>query len=144
MKIAAFGLVAILAAGSAGTCLAQDMKATQKFTDTQIGFDASGYSNYTLTITGPNGFHASVTSKSTVPSIDLRRAGAVDDGIYNFQLTASTDQKVPVRTALDNGRPGGPATTALAGVSTSGHVHLKGGAIVKLDPAARESGSQQK
>jgi hypothetical protein len=143
MKIAAFGLVALLAAGSTGICSAQDLKATQKFTDTQIGFDAgSGYSNYTLTITGPNGFHASVSSKSAVPSLDLRRAGAADDGIYNYQLTASTDTKVPVRTALDNGRPGGPATTTLASASTSGQVQLKGGAIVKFDPAAREDGKR--
>jgi hypothetical protein len=144
MKIIAFGLAAIIAAGSAAACLAQDMKATQRFTDTQIGFDAGGYSNFTLTVTGPNGFHASVTSKSAVPSIDLRRAGAVDDGIYNYQLTASTDQKVPVRTALDNGRSGGPTTTALAGVSTSGQIQLKDGMIVKFDPAAREDGNRQK
>ena len=70
--------------------------------------------------------------------IDLRKIGAVDDGEYNYQLTASTDDKVPVRTGLDDGRDGGPTTAMFKSASTSGHFHVKGGAIVKFDPSARE------
>jgi hypothetical protein len=76
--------------------------------------------------------------------IDLRKLGAIDDGDYLYQLTAATDEKVPVRTALDNGRDGGPTTSVLKSVSMSGQFQVKGGNIVKLDPNAREETKRQK
>jgi hypothetical protein len=144
MHKTALGLAACLAAGLTGACWAQDLKATQRLSDTQLGFDLSGsYNNYTLTVAGPNGFTASASSKTGTPTIDLRRFGAYDDGTYNYQLTASTDEKVPVRTALDNGRDKEPDST-LKGVSLSGVFHVKDRAIVKFDPAAREPAARQK
>ena len=56
----------------------------------------------------------------------------------DWQLTASSGEKIPVRTALDNGRSGAASESVLKGVSTSGQIHLKDGRIVKFDPAARE------
>jgi hypothetical protein len=145
MKSAAFSLAACLAVGISSTCWAQDLKAQQKFTDTEIGFDlAAPYSNVTLTVTGPNGIHANATAKSGSPSIDLRKLGAVDDGEYSYHLTAATDEKVPGRSGLDNGRDGGPTKSTLKGVSTSGHFQVKGGTIVKYDPNAREEAKRQK
>src|SRR3954453_13477425 len=109
MKSAAFGLAACFVAGLPGACLAQGLDAPRKFTDTEIGFDVSGpYSNLTLTISGPNGINASASSRSGSPAIDLGKLGKIDDGDYNYRLTAATDQKVAVRTGLDDGRDGGP------------------------------------
>ena len=145
MKLAAFGLAACLAVGVSSTCSAQGLNATQKFTDTEIGFDITGsYSNLTLTISGPNGLHASAHSRSGSPLIDLRKLGTIDDGDYLYQLTAATDEKIPVRTALDNGRDGGPTTSMLKSVSASGLFQVKGGTIVKVDPSAREETKRQK
>jgi len=145
MRSAAFGLAACFAVGITGACLAQGLNATQKFTDTQIGFDIAGpYSNLTLTVSGPHGLHASVSSPSGSPLIDLRKLGTVDDGEYFYQLTAATDEKIPVRGGLDNGRDRGQATSMLKGVPTSGHFQVKGGMIVKHDPSAREPASRQK
>jgi hypothetical protein len=142
MKSATLGVAACLAVGFSSIGWAQDLKATHRLGDHQIGFDAGGtYSHYTLTVTGPNGFHASASSRTSAPSLDLRRVGAFDDGTYHYELTAATEEKVPVRSHLDNGRKGGPDTTAgvaVRNVSTSGVFHVKGGAIVKYDPAARE------
>ena len=130
MKSAAFGLAAVLAAGISGACWAQDLKATQKFSDTQLAFEASGaYANYTLTVTGPHGVHAIVSTRSGVPSFDLRQLGQLEDGAYNFHLSASTDEKVPLRSKLDDGRDGA-ADSMLRGVSMSGRFDVKGGAIV--------------
>jgi len=144
MQMTALGLAACLVAGLTGACWAQDLKATQRLADTQLGFDPSGnYGNYTLTVTGPNGFHASAASKTGTPAIDLRRFGAYDDGIYTYQLTASSDEKVTVRGALDNGRAGGPTDSMLKAVATSGHFEVKGGTIVKHDPAATEPKRQR-
>ena len=145
MKLAAFGLTACLAVGVSSTCWAQGLNATQKFTDTEVVFDITGpYSNLTLTISGPNGLHASAHHRTGSPSIDLRKLGTIDDGDYLYQLTAATDEKVPVRTALDNGRDGGPTTSTLKSVSTSGQFQVKGGAIVKQDASAREEIKRQK
>ena len=142
MKIAVCSLAAFLAAG--GACFAEDLKATQTFTDSEIKFEPGGkYSNYTLTVTGPHGFHASVAAKDTMPSLDLKRAGASDDGVYHYQLTASTDATIPLRSNLDDGRPT-RRTTMQQGVAMSGHFELKGGAIVKVDPNAREDVKRQK
>jgi hypothetical protein len=144
MKSKTFGLAACLAVGISGTCWAQDLKAPQKFTDTEIGFDITGpYSNLTLTITGPNGINANASSKSGSPSIDLRKLGSLDDGDYMYQLTAATDEKVPDRSGLDNGRDGGPAKSVLKSVSASGSFQVKGGTIVKYDPAVRETQRQK-
>jgi hypothetical protein len=145
MTSTTLGLAAVLAAGLSGTALAQDLKAEPKFTDTQIAFDAGGgLSNFTLSIAGPNRIHASASAKNSAPSIDLKRLGTVDDGIYTYQLTASTDEKIPVRSPLDNGRSSPPVTAALKVVSTTGHFQVKGGIIVKADPNAREEQKRQK
>jgi hypothetical protein len=145
MKSKAFCLAAFFAVGISSTCWAQGLKATQKFTDSQIGFDITGpYSNLTLTISGPNGLHASARHRTGSPVIDLRMLGTIDDGDYLYQLTAATDEKIPVRTALDNGRDGGPTTSILKSVSTSGQFQVKGGTIVKVDPSAREETKRQK
>jgi hypothetical protein len=145
MKLAAFGLAACFAVGTSSTCWTQGLTATQKFTDSEVVFDITGpYSNLTLTISGPNGLHASAHHRTGSPVIDLRKLGTIDDGDYLYQLTAATDEKVPVRTALDNGRDGGPTTSTLKSVSTSGQFQVKGGTIVKLDPSAREDAKRQK
>ena len=145
MKSATFGLAACLAVGISSTCWAQDLKAQQKFTDTEIGFDITGpYSNLTLTISGPNGIHANASSRSGSPMIDLRKLGTVADGDYHYHLTAATDEKVPDRSGLDNGRDGGPAASVLKSVSTNGNFQVKGGAIVKHDPSVREETKRQK
>jgi hypothetical protein len=144
MKSKAFCLAAFFAVGISSTCWAQGLNATQKFTDSEVVFDITGpYSNLTLTVSGPNGLHASAHHRTGSPIIDLRKLGTVDDGDYLYQLTAATDEKIPVRTALDNGRDGGPTTSILKSVSTSGQFQVKGGAIVKVDPSARETQRQK-
>ena len=136
MNSAALGLAACLAVAMSCACLAQDQTATPRFADTQIGFDPGGnYGNYTLNVTGPNGFHASTWSKTGTPSIDLRRFGAYDDGLYNYQLSASTAEKATLRGALDNGRQGSQPDARLKTVSVSGVFHVKGGMIVKPSTA---------
>jgi hypothetical protein len=139
MRPSALLLAACLSTAMSSACLAQDLKATQRFTDTQIVFEPGGaYSNYTLTITGPNGVHASASTKAGAPAIDLRQMRTAGDGTYNYQLTASTDEKIPVRSGLDNGRGGGSTESKLRAVSLSGQFQIKGGTIVKVDPTLRE------
>ena len=135
--------IIVLAAGLvsfACESLADDLKADQRFSGTVVGFDLKGpYSNLTLTIAGPNGFHAGAAAKSGAPSIDLRGFGAVEDGSYTYHLTASTDEKVKVRTPVDNGRDARAAAEPLKAVDTSGAFRVKDGTIVKSEPASTTS-----
>ena len=145
MKSAALVVAACLAAGVTNSCLADDLSAERQFTDTVISFALKGqYSNLVLTILGPNGLHARAGARDASPTIDLRRIGKFDDGIYKFNLTASTGEKVPDRSGLDDGRPGGPADSVLRSVSTSGQFIVKDGTIVKFDPAEREPSNRRK
>ena len=135
MKASACGLVAVLALTLSGACLADDLKAEQKFGDTTVGFDLAGqYSNLTLTIAGPNDFHASAFSNSGAPTIDLSRFGAVEDGTYTYQLTAATPERMKSKSRLDDGREAHAARESQKGVAMSGAFRVKDGAIVKLAP----------
>jgi hypothetical protein len=134
MKIAMFGLAALIAAGAAGTCLADDLKALQadpKFTETTLGFDVKGrYANFTFTVTGPAGFSTQEFSGGSAPSLDIRKFGDLPDGVYIYQLSAATDEKVRTFTPPDNnGRDGSPPPTVLQGAALSGSFLLTKGVI---------------
>jgi hypothetical protein len=142
MKSAALGAT-LLFTGLAGPCLAYDLKADARFGATEISFELkAAYSNLTLTVTGPNGLHTSASARSGTPIVDLKRLSAIDDGIYHYNLSAATDEKVPERSGLDNGR-GQRHDAMLKSVSTSGVFEVKGGTIVKVDPAAREPSNKR-
>jgi hypothetical protein len=133
----ALGLAACLALGITGA-LAQDLPAEPRFSETTLLFDIKdGYSNLTLSVSGPNGFHASASSKTGSPNIELRRLGPLDDGSYRYQLSATSGEKLVVRTPLDDGRSKSGAAP-LKIVTASGRFEVKGGAIVK--PAATPPG----
>jgi hypothetical protein len=131
MKIAMLGLTALIAAGSAGACLAQDLKADPKFTETTLGFDVKGgYSNFTFTVTGPAGFSTQEFSRSSAPSLDIRKFKDLPDGVYVYQLQAATDEKVRTFTPPDNnGREGTPPSTVLKGAALTGSFLLTKGVI---------------
>ena len=135
MKSAALGLAAFLAASVPLACLADDLSATEQFSGTTVEFKLEKLLGVvTLTVAGPNGFNASASARSTSPSIDLRRFGDFDDGQYTYHLTASTDERVKLRTPLDDGRDQKPATEQLKGVSKSGVFNVTRGQIVMARP----------
>jgi hypothetical protein len=131
MKIAMLGLAAILAAGAAGACLAQDLNATPKFTETTLGFDVRGqYTNFTFSVTGPFGFSAQEFSRSSAPGFDVRKFSDLPDGVYIYQLSAATDQKVRTFTPSDNnGREGAPPAAILKPAALTGSFLLSKGVI---------------
>lgn len=142
MKSATFGLAALLAVGFSSACLADDIVATEQITGSKLGVQLKApLHNATLKISGPDGFHASVSSKSGEVAIDLSASGAVQDGEYTYQLTAATNEKAQVRTKLDNGRD--REAEPLKGVAMSGTFNVKAGKIVKPDPTVREDKRRQ-
>ena len=133
MKSATIGLAAFLAVGSSA-CLADDFVAAEQHAGSKLEFRLKPtYANATLSVAGPNNFHASTFSKGGAAAIDLSQFGRLDDGAYNYHLTASSGQTVAVKMPLDNGRDRPSAARQPVGVSMSGIFHVRGGQIVKPD-----------
>ena len=138
MKRAVVGVSVALLMGASGVmavsdaATAQSMNAVKRFSDATVGFSMKGsYSNYSLTVTGPNGFNATVMSKKSAPALNLRKLGIIDDGIYRYNLTAASSKAMSVRTPENSGRGGDKKTAMMAGVSDSGSFVVKGGKIVQ-------------
>ena len=90
---------------------------------------ASGYSNATLSISGPNGFYAKAFSEKGAPSIDLIRAGGTSEGQYTYEVTAASSTQAVNESPLDNGRGGVDKSAGAVGASTSGSFYANGGII---------------
>ena len=132
MKFAIVIAAASLAAVATGA-RADDLAVDRNFAGTAVTLQAKGaYHDYTLSIAGPNDFHTVLTAKDRVPAVDLRRLGAVQDGVYTYHLTAATDERVNSQDQLDNGRDA-RASAPLKSVATSGSFRVQGGQIVKPD-----------
>jgi hypothetical protein len=139
MRFTVLGLAALLAASIPNACLAADLPAAEQFSGSTVTFKIEPrFGTLTLTVAGPNGYYASATARTASPIIDLSSAGAFDDGTYNYHLSASTDEKVPLRTALDNGRDGGAASSVLRSMSKSGVFQVEKGVIKPVDENAKE------
>jgi hypothetical protein len=138
MKSAKIALVAFLTVGFSGACVADDMVAAAQVAGGKLAFLLKpALANATLSVAGPNGFHASTFSKAGALAIDLSQFGPLEDGTYNYQLTASGGTMVTVRTPLNNGRDKEPKTQPV-GVSMSGTFQVKGGQIIKPDTTKTE------
>ena len=80
MKSATIGLAAFLAVGSSA-CLADDFVAAEQHAGSKMEFRLKpSIANATLSVAGPNNFHASTFSKSGAAAIDLSQFGRLDDG----------------------------------------------------------------
>jgi hypothetical protein len=143
MTRTALGLAAIVALSLPTACLADDLKANERFNDMTLDFEITGpYRNATLSVAGPGDFHTSVSAERGAPSIDLRKFGPLADGTYTYQLDAATDQKLQAKTRLDNGRKGSQPEP-MVGASMSGTFNVKDGAIVKRETKPRTSRRDQ-
>ena len=98
MKLPTIGLAAFLAVGFANTSLAQNRTAAPQVMGSSFGFQLDpAYANATLSISGPNNFHASNYSKGGSPGIDLSQFGALA-GIP--AVTPSTTTAAPTETSI--------------------------------------------
>lgn len=132
MKRTVAGLSTLLIVGVSSACLAQELKAGKRFSDANVAFEMQdSYSKFTLTVTGPNGFNATVFSEKSAPALNLRKLGVFDDGIYRYNLTAASSKTAPMRTTANSGRSEKQKAARMVGVSDSGSFVVKGGKIVQ-------------
>lgn len=136
MKPFVLALAAAAAAGGATGAVAADaMIAAEQIAGSKLGILlGSGLSNATLSVSGPNDFHADVTSKTGALAIDLAPHGQLDDGTYVYQVTASSGQPAVSRSSLDNGRDKSVETQPTQSVAMSGTFQVKDGKIIKPEP----------
>lgn len=140
-KVAIFSLAAGLAIITGTVALADsDLNKYLVLKGSHVGFTPSGgYSNTTLTVSGPNGFHTQTFSKNGAASIDLIRAGATADGIYTYEITVATAEKVTIANPQDNGRGGKDPALQRVGASATGSFRANGGIISLIESSATES-----
>lgn len=124
MRLIVILVVFVLSSGlSAANALQQEaLDAQARLTDERIGFTVQGrYTNYTLTITGPEGFVARAQGQRSAPTVRLADHGATPDGLYTYQLTAATDRIDPSARRVDqrtNGREPGVAAPLIGALMT--------------------------
>jgi hypothetical protein len=141
MKPKILGLMTCAAIALPTACLAaEDMVAAEQFSGANVGFLLKGpLSDVTLSVSGPDEFHASVFSRSGAVAIDLSKSGPLEDGIYHYELTAATDQPATVRPSLDDGRDPQQQIKPRKSMGMSGTFMVKDGKIFKSVASAKES-----
>ena len=141
----ALGAAALLALTLSGACRAGTLAAQPSLSRTTVAFDPSkAYAGGTLTVVGPNGFVASISSDGGLPSLNLARFGALPDGQYNYQLDAATSQVDTSATVQNNGRAKKDNLRPRKSDALSGTFLVKGGSIVTpIAALASQGGSDQ-
>ncbi|MAQ86208.1 MAG: hypothetical protein CMH12_23930 [Maritimibacter sp.] len=106
---------------------------------TSISFaGGQNFSNAVLTVTGPDGYTREESATRGMPIFRLQTAGRLVDGYYQFALTAATDEVIPLRNKMNNGRGPEARTTEYRAFNMSGAFRVQQGLIVPIDETAGE------
>ena len=127
-----FSIVAIVLAISSPAYGQVDIDGMVRLTADRIGFDIEGrYTNYTLTVAGPQGYQARAEGRRSPPTLRLSDHGETPDGVYTYSLTAATNRVALQARRADHavtGRQPGAGGPRI-GASMSGHFRVVGGRI---------------
>jgi hypothetical protein len=96
-----------------------------------------GLSNASLTVAAPNGKITQIFAKTGTPVFEL--SGEVQDGIYRYELTAATEEKVEIVNAIDSGREGEQPAEMAKPFYTTGHFVVSRGVIITPEEIEEES-----
>ncbi len=112
------------------------LQVEEQFKDTRVGFALKDdVSNVTVVVAGPNRFRAKAFSAKGAPVLELRKFGKVSDGLYKYEITAASRDKISlVNEKLNNGRGLKARKSVSRGVSTSGSFRIVKGRIAAEDP----------
>lgn len=128
MKPTAFA-AALLALSLAAPAWAVDV--IERSNASALWFDGGQQmTNAQLTITGPEGFTASVDASRGLPSFRMQGAGPMKDGLYKYVLTAATNERITLENQIDNGRGDAARDFAFKPFSKYGAFRVSRGAIV--------------
>lgn len=101
----------------------------------------SGMSNFSLRVTGPDGYLAEVFSRRVAPTMRLTDYGTLPDGVYSYEVTAATSVRERQASAPRVGQHGrsGVQQPGFVGTSQHGTFRMLNGQIVIADANASET-----
>ena len=88
-----------------------------------------GLNHAFLTITAPNGDSFRVSAETGTPVLTLT-GGEIQDGVYRYELRASTDEDVDTTAKPDNGREPDPNQKIFKPYNKSGHFFVSRGPTI--------------
>lgn len=97
--------------------------------------------NARLTVSMPNGRIESVEAAAGTPVFQLTGPNVLD-GVYAYELSAATGEKVEIVNPIDNGRGDSAATTANKPFYLTGAFHVSRGVIVTPETLNEDGDSQ--
>jgi len=123
--------------------VAADVGLSARYAGSRIYFDADPtYSNITVSVSGPDGYHGQVYSERRAPSFRLADFGEVADGLYRFEITAATQVYATDQSSREPAGYNGRAPTAQRpreGVSFTGSFRVENGQVLVFDDADQET-----
>ncbi|MDJ0826859.1 MAG: hypothetical protein QNJ16_15280 [Rhodobacter sp.] len=126
------GIACAAAFGLAGTAVAAEVEA--RIQSGSLSFSGgNNYTNAQLMITGPQGYEAEQTASRGLPIFRVQGAGRMVDGLYQYSLVAATDEKVPLKNALNNGRGPDARQHAFKPFSMYGAFRVEKGVLMPAD-----------
>ena len=101
--------------------------------------------NMTMTVTGPNDYYSKSYSEYQSPFMSLSQNGSLADGIYNWELTGATSERVEANPmGLNNGRGDSARQFVNKSMTESGTFRVLNGSIVAPDGAVEEAATGPK
>ncbi|SNS79259.1 hypothetical protein [Antarctobacter heliothermus] len=96
-----------------------------------------GLTNAELDVVAPSGEMTTVFAASGTPVFELDRAKATD-GVYNYELTAATEERVKIVNPQNNGRGDAASDTAAKSFYLTGQFVVSRGVITTPDEMTEE------
>lgn len=128
----ALSLFAGLALGAAASAV----EVKERLQNGALSFSGGqSFSNAVLFITGPDDYEREETAARGLPVFRAQNSGKLVDGLYQYSLSAATDEKVKIKKEIDNGRGDLARDYTLKPFSMSGNFMVKKGTIIAVDAA---------
>lgn len=138
MRTIIFAAAAVFAVAS--SAFAETPKPVQQNNSNAVWFENwQGLSNATWTIAMPDGEIIQIFTKQGTPVFQLE-GSEVLDGIYRYELTAATEEKVKIKNQVNNGRGDAARDFAFKPFAMSGAFHVQRGVIVVPEMIKEEEG----
>lgn len=100
---------------------------------------SSKLSNMTIVVSGPDGYYAKEHADHGSPFISLSQKGNLRDGLYKWEMTGSTDERIRANPmGLNNGRGEGQPEFINKSTTESGTFQVLNGSIVAPDSTVQE------
>jgi len=123
-------IATVCALAFATPAFAETPKPVQQNNSNAVWFENwKGLSNATMTVAQPNGEIVSLFAAKGTPVFELKGREVVD-GVYRFEITAATEERVKIVNKLNNGRGDAARDTVAKSYQLAGQFHVQRGVIV--------------